>query len=286
MPDLAPILAPLLHLVGMLPFDCLQADFMRRAMLGLLLLCPATAALGIQVTQFRMAFFSDAIGHSAFAGAALGLLISVDPDLTMPVFGVLVGLTVMAVRRGAALSSDTAIGIVFSAVAAFGLAAISRAPGMARAARQFLYGDILTIGTNELCFLILLAVAVLAFQIVGHNRMLIVALSPVAARARGVNVAFWQYLFAALTALTVMFAVRAVGVLLVTALLIVPAAAARGFARTAAGLFWWAQLIAVTSGVAGLLLSAQPWIGTACGATVVLAACAWFGASLLFRRRT
>ena len=283
MPDCTPLLAPLLSLFGAVPLDCLQLRFMQQALLGLLLLCPMTAALGVQVVHFRMAFFSDAIGHSAFAGAALGLMLAVDPMLAMPFFGVLVGLAVMAVQRRSALSSDTAIGIVFSAVVAFGLAVVSRAPGMARTVQPFLYGDSLTISANELVMLALLGLAALIFQIAGYNRLLLIALNPIMARASGIRVALWQYLFAGLTALVVMFAVRAVGVLLVTALLIVPAAAARHFARTAGGLFWWAQLISVTSGVAGLLLSAQPWLATASGATIILVACLWFALGALLR---
>ena len=283
MPDCTPLLAPLLSLFGAVPLDCLQLRFMPQALLGLLLLCPMTAALGVQVVHFRMAFFSDAIGHSAFAGAALGLMLAVDPMLAMPFFGVLVGLAVMAVQRRSALSSDTAIGIVFSAVVAFGLAVVSRAPGMARTVQQFLYGDILTISANELVMLALLGLAALIFQIAGYNRLLLIALNPIMARASGIRVALWQYLFAGLTALVVMFAVRAVGVLLVTALLIVPAAAARHFARTAGGLFWWAQLISVPSGVAGLLLSAQPWLATASGATIIRGACLWFALGALRR---
>ena len=141
---LLPDMLPLARALGQLPLDCLHAGFMQQALLAILLLAPMTAALGVSVITFRMAFFSDAIGHSAFAGVALGLLFSLDPLFTMPAFGVLVGLCIMAVRRGSLLSADTSIGIVFSAVVAFGLAVVSRTPGMARNMTQFLYGDILT----------------------------------------------------------------------------------------------------------------------------------------------
>ncbi len=269
----------------LLPLDCLQVAFMRQALLAVLLLAPMTAALGVSVITFRMAFFSDAIGHSAFAGVAIGLLLSLDPLFTMPAFGVLVGLCIMAVRRGSLLSADTSIGIVFSAVVAFGLAVVSRAPGMSRSMTQFLYGDILTVSPAELGFLALLLPVLLVFAVVGFNRLLLVALNPVMARAHGVRVAIWQYAFAALLSLVVMLAVRAVGVLLVTALLIVPAATARHLARTAGGMFWWAQAVALFSGVSGLLLSAQPWLGTASGATIILVSCACFLLSALWARR-
>lgn len=269
----------------LLPLDCLQVAFMRQALLAVLLLAPMTAALGVSVITFRMAFFSDAIGHSAFAGVAIGLLLSLDPLFTMPAFGVLVGLCIMAVRRGSLLSADTSIGIVFSAVVAFGLAVVSRAPGMSRSMTQFLYGDILTVSPAELGFLALLLPVLLVFAVVGFNRLLLVALNPVMARAHGVRVAIWQYAFAAQLSLVVMLAVRAVGVLLVTALLIVPAATARHLARTAGGMFWWAQAVALFSGVSGLLLSAQPWLGTASGATIILVSCACFLLSALWARR-
>ena len=269
----------------LLPLDCLQVAFMRQALLAVLLLAPMTAALGVSVITFRMAFFSDAIGHSAFAGVAIGLLLSLDPLFTMPAFGVLVGLCIMAVRRGSLLSADTSIGIVFSAVVAFGLAVVSRAPGMSRSMTQFLYGDILTVSPAELGFLALLLPVLLVFAVVGFNRLLLVALNPVMARAHGVRVAIWQYAFAALLSLVVMLAVRAVGVLLVTGLLIVPAATARHLARTAGGMFWWAQAVALFSGVSGLLLSAQPWLGTASGATIILVSCACFLLSALWARR-
>ena len=278
MPDFSPVYT----LIGLLPLDCLQARFMQQALLGLLLLTPMAAVLGVEVINFRMAFFSDAIGHSAFAGVALGLILAVNPRLSMPLFGVLVGLAVMVVRRKSNLSADTGIGIVFSAVVAFGLAVVSRASGVARDMQQFLYGDILTISEGEIAFLGLLFLGMLLFQAVGYNRLLAIALNPVMARVHGIRVALWQYLFAGLLALVVMFSVWAVGVLLVTAMLIVPAATARNLARTAGGMFWWALLAGISSGFAGLTLSAQDWLATSSGATIILVSCCWFAASCVW----
>ena len=278
MPDFSPVYT----LIGLLPLDCLQARFMQQALLGLLLLTPMAAVLGVEVINFRMAFFSDAIGHSAFAGVALGLILAVNPRLSMPLFGVLVGLAVMVVRRKSNLSADTAIGIVFSAVVAFGLAVVSRASGVARDMQQFLYGDILTISEGEIAFLGLLFLGMLLFQAVGYNRLLAIALNPVMARVHGIRVALWQYLFAGLLALVVMFSVWAVGVLLVTAMLIVPAATARNLARTAGGMFWWALLVGISSGFSGLTLSAQDWLATSSGATIILVSCCWCAASCVW----
>ncbi|MBF0245197.1 MAG: metal ABC transporter permease [Planctomycetes bacterium] len=258
--------------------------FMQRALVGLLILAPMCAAMGVQVVNFRMAFFADAISHSTFAGVALGLIFALDPHWTMPVFALVVGLGIMAGRRGSALSSDTLIGVCFSAVVAFGLAVVSRERHVARDLQRYLYGDILTIGEGEILAMLLLAFALAIFQIWGFNRMLFIGLNPVLAGVNRVRVAAYQYAYAALLSLVVIFSVWAVGVLLVTAMLIVPAATARNLARSAGGMMWWALLVSLCSAVIGLVLSAQPWANAATGATVILVSFAFFLLSALVAR--
>jgi len=231
------------------------------------------------VVNFRMAFFADAISHSAFAGVAIGLILSINPQWTMPAFGLLVGLGIMASQRRSLLSSDTVIGVFFSAVIAFGLAVVSRDRNVARNLQQFLYGDILTINEADIWAMLILLVVLILFQAYSYNRMLYLGLNPTLARAHGVRVAAYQYLYAGLLSLVVIFSVWAVGVLLVTAMLIVPAATARNLARSAGSMVWWALLVSITSSIAGLLISAQDWAGTATGATVILVSFAWFLAS-------
>ena len=284
MPDLA-FLYTLMSWI--FPFECMEARFMQQAMLGLLLLAPMTASMGIQVVNFRMAFFSDAISHSAFAGVALGLLFAVDPHLSMPVFGILVGLSIVLVQRTSSLSTDTVIGVFFSAVIAFGLAVVSRDPSSTRNLQLFLYGDILTIGNTDIWFLIALFLLFFLYQSKAYNRLLYIGINPTLARTHRISVGFHQYTFAAFLSLVVMFSVWAVGVLLVTALIIVPAAAARNLARSAGSMFWWALVISLSSAVSGLILSAQDFAQTATGATIVLCSCLWFIVSAvvaLFRR--
>jgi zinc transport system permease protein len=268
-------------ITALLPFECLQAPFMQQALLGLLLLAPMAATMGVQVVNFRMAFFADAISHSAFAGVAMGLILVVDPHWSMLVFSLLVGIGIMAVQRSSALSADTVIGVFFSAVVAFGLAVVSRDRNIARDLQRFLYGDILTIDHDDIVCLQILLVAILLFQAWGYNRMLYIGLNPLLAEAHKVRVAVYQYLFAGLLSMVVIFAVWAVGVLLVTALLVVPAATARNFARSAGSMFWWALLVCLTSAPVGLIISAQDWARTATGATIILVASFWFGVSLV-----
>jgi zinc transport system permease protein len=275
-----PDLSPLYELIGKaVPLECMQARFMQQAMVALLLLAPMCAAMGVQVVNFRMAFFSDAISHSAFAGIALGLILGADARLAMVLFALVVGLAIMAVGRRTTLSVDTVIGVFFAAAVAFGLAVVSRERSVARDLQRFLYGDILTIEDAEILWMAGLFAVLMVFQAAGYNRLLYVGLNPGLAAAHRVRVRAYQYVFAALLSLVVIFSVWAVGVLLVTAMLVVPAAAARNLARSAGGMFWWAMLVAVSSAVAGLLISAQSWAHTATGATVVLCSAAWFAVS-------
>jgi len=259
-----------------LPFECMQMRFMQQALTGLLLLAPMVALMGVHVVNFRMAFFADAISHSAFTGVALGLILAVSPRWTMPVFGLLVGLAIVAAQRRSALSTDTVIGVFFAGVVAFGLAVVSRDINAARDIQRFLYGDILTIASGDIWAMIVLLTGLTVFQVYGYNRMLYIGISPVVGRVHGVRVAAYQYVYAGLLSCVVIFAVQAVGVLLVTAMLIVPAAAARNFARSAGAMMWWALLISTTSTVIGLLVSAQDWARTATGACVILTAFGWF----------
>ncbi|MHC4871747.1 MAG: metal ABC transporter permease [Planctomycetota bacterium] len=273
MPDLS-IIYDLIPKI--LPFECMEMRFMQQALLGLLLLAPMAAAMGVQVVNFRMAFFADAISHSAFAGVALGLIFAINPHWTMPSFGLLVGLGIMVSQRRSNLSNDTIIGVFFSAVIAFGLAVVSRDRSVARDLQQFLYGDILTLDQTDIWSMIILFIALMAFQAYSYNKLLYIGLNPVLAEAHRIKVATYQYIYAALLSLVVIFSVWAVGVLLVTAMLIVPAAAARNFARSSGSMIWWALLVSCTSAVIGLLISAQEWAGTATGATVILVSFGWF----------
>jgi len=258
------------------PLEVMQYRYMQQAFVGLLLLAPMCAAMGVQVVNFRMSFYSEAIGHSAFAGVAIGLLAAWDVRLSMIGLAVVIGLLITGVGKRTSLSIDTVIGVFFATVVAFGLVVISRNRHLAPNMQMFLFGDILTIGPVEILWEAALFAVLMAFQGFGYNRLLYVGVNPVLATAHRVRTRAYQYVFAGLLALVVMFSVWVVGVFLVTAMLIVPAAAARNFARSAGGMFWWALLVSVTSSVGGLLLSAQPWANAATGATIILCAAFWF----------
>lgn len=249
---------------------------MRLALAGLLLLSPMAATMGVQVVNFRFAFFAEAISHSAFAGAALGIVLGLSPRISMPLFALAMGLGIVTVQRRSLLSSDTVIGVVLSAVVAFGLAVVSRRPDVQRTMMRFLFGDILTITSGDIVFLSVLFGAFVVFQALAYNRLLYVGFHPVLAETHGIPTAVFQYLFAGFLSLVVILSVWWIGVLLVTGLLIIPAATARNLARSAGAMFWWSLAVGTSSAVLGLLISAHPAVRTATGATIVLVAFCWF----------
>ncbi len=256
------------------PYQWAQSTFIIRAALGLSLLTLLCGAMGIMVVNFRMAFFSDTISHSAFTGIALGLIFGFNPWLTLVIFGVVIGIGIIRVKRHTELSTDTVIGVFFSTVIAIGIAIISARRGLSRDLQAYLFGDILTITEVELTAMILLFIISAAFIWLTYNRLLFVGLHDNLASSKGINTTVYEYTFAALLAVIVAFSIRAVGLLLVTALLVLPAASARVLARSAGALFWWSVVLALFSGITGLIVSLM--INIATGAAVILVA------SLLF----
>jgi zinc transport system permease protein len=265
----------------LLPFAFLEPGFMKRAFLALVMVAPAAAAVGVPLVQFRMAFFSDAIGHSAFTGVALGVLLGVSPTWTMAAFGALVAVAITLVKGRTDLSTDTVIGVFFSTVIALGIAIISREKGLTRNLQAFLYGDVLAVSGAELAWMAALALLVAAYLFFAYNRLLLLGVHEGFARTKGVPVRAVEISFSLVVALVVTTAIRTVGILLVTALLVVPAATARNVARGAGAAFHLSVLVALLSSVSGLV--ASYYLDTATGATVVLAAAACFALSAAAR---
>ncbi len=266
----------------LLPFAFAEPAFMKRAILAMLFVAPTAAAVGVPLVHFRMAFFSDAIGHSAFTGVALGVLLGIHPLLTMVAFGLFVAWAITHVKGRTKLSPDTVIGVFFSTVIALGIAVISAQKGLTRNLQAYLYGDLLAISEAEVLWMGGLFLGVGAYLYLAYNRLLLLGIHEGFARSRGVPVRALEISFALVVALVVTTAIRAVGILLVTALLVVPAAAARNAARGAAQAFWAAIAIAVVSGLAGIAASYA--LDTATGATVVLVAAAFFALTAISRR--
>ncbi len=257
-----------------LPFEWVAHDFMKRALLASILIAPMAAAMGIHVINFRMSFYSDAISHSAFTGVALGILMGINPVLTMVMFGLLVGGIIVKVRKKSDLSIDTIIGVAFSTSVALGIVIISSKRSLTKNLHSFVYGDVLAVREVELLLIFLLAILVLLFTIFIYNRLVLMAVNEQVAKTSGINTSLCEYAFSVLLTLVICMSIRVVGILLVTALVIVPAAVGRTLSNNVGQLFWFSTITALIASISGLIVSYY-W-DTATGATIVLICAIFF----------
>ncbi len=264
-------------------FSWWQYDFMRYALWAVLLLSPLFAMLGTLVVNNGMSFFSDALGHSALTGVALGVVLGVgDRPWVTVVFAVVFALAMNRIRHSRIASTDTVIG-VFSAVGvALGLALLSRGGNMA-SYQSLLVGDILAVTPQELYILGGVLAVTAAVWAVCFNGLHAVSISPTVARSRGFKVGLLDNLFVVLVAVVVMLAIRWVGLLLINALLILPAAAARNVARGLRSYHLLALLFGVFAGVLGLLLSYFNAVAT--GPMIILVLAVLFFGTFFMREK-
>jgi zinc transport system permease protein len=266
-----------------LPFEWAQYDFMHNALLAVLLVSPLLALLGCLVINNQMAFFSEAMGHSALTGLALGALLGIaDPTATIVGFAVVLAVAMVLMRRTSAVPPDTSIALVMAFVVALGVVLLSRGGGFARYSR-YLIGDILTITPGELGILAVVSGGVAVLWVFLFNAFFFVSLNRSLAASRGFPAGILEAVFSVLVAVVVSVSIPWVGLLVINSMLILPAATARNLARNTRGYVLGAVAVSLLSGVCGLVCSYY-W-NTATGATIVLWACGFFALSLALRRR-
>ncbi len=250
--------------------EALNMDiWMFRASLAVLLVSLVCGMVGALVVGNRMAFFSNAMSHCAFAGVALGLLTAIlfgaaeDQGLidwlvplVMVLFAVLVGAGIAFVRERTNLPADTVIGVFFAGTIGFGALLLR---GLSTTSyfnpEAFLFGNLMTVVDIDLLYLLALLLITLWFLFSRYNQLVFASFQPSLARSRGVPGRLNDYLFIVLLALIVNFSFRSVGILLINGILIVPAATASNLARNMRQLFWWTVLLSVITGAVGLWLS-------------------------------
>ena len=257
-------------------FGWWQYDFMRNAFFAILLIMPLFAMLGTLVVNNGMAFFSDALGHSALTGVGIGVLLGLSEyRLVMVAFAVVFALVMNRIRHSRLSSTDTVIGVFSSCGVALGLVILSRG-GTFSTCQSLLIGDILSISPGELLVLGITLAATAGIWLLCFNQLHAVSISPALARSKGIPVKLLDNLFVVLIAVIVMLAIQWVGLLIINAMLILPAAASRNVARSMRSYHLLALIFGLFSGILGLLVSYHNAV--AAGPMVVLiAAVLYFG---------
>jgi zinc transport system permease protein len=273
----------------LLPYEWAQHEFMKNALLGVLLVTPIFGLLGTMIVNNKMAFFSDSLGHSALTGIAIGVivgkifpLLGVQPIWSMLCFSVLITIAILIVKEANTASTDTIIGVFSSTAMALGIVILSRNGGFTKYS-VYLIGDLLSISSSDLLTLGIVVVVVIVLWAVIFNQLLLASINQSLASSRGVNVRLYEYLFAMIMAVIVTISIQWVGILIISSLLILPAASSRNIAKNMRQYHVYSVLIALISGVSGLILS-YFW-GTATGATIVLISAVFFAATFMMKIR-
>lgn len=240
-----------------------------QGLVAVLLACLICGAVGSIVVGNRMAFFSDALAHCAFAGVSIGLITAlftgsesggtfdqIGIPLIMIVFGVMVGLAIAYVREKTALANDTVIGVFFAGAIGFGAMLFKMLNTRSFISPEnFLFGDPMFVSAGGLLMLILLVLVTGGVLVWIYNRLVFASFNSSLARSRQISLQLCNYVFIALLALIVNLCVTTVGALLINALLVVPAATASNVSRNMRQLFWLSIGLSVIAGFAGSWIS-------------------------------
>ena len=264
------------------PFEWASYSFMINAFLAVLLVTPLFGLVGTTVVNRKMAFFSDALGHSALTGIAIGVLLGVDNYiLSMIGFALVFALAISAVLDSGHSSSDTIIGVFSSVGLALGIVILSAQGGFSKYS-AYLIGDILTVQPVEIAWLAGLFCLVLLLWALFYNKLMLAGLSEDMAAGKKIPVRLLNKGFVLLIALLVTVSIKWIGIMIINSLLVLPAAAARNVARSARSSHFLSMGIALFSGISGLLISY--YTGTAASGTIVLTAAVIFFCTLLLGR--
>ncbi|MGO0693851.1 MULTISPECIES: metal ABC transporter permease [Pseudomonas] len=272
---------------GYLP-EALAYGFVINALLAGLMIGPVLGGLGTLVVVKRFAFFSEAVGHAALTGVAMGILLGepyTGPYGSLFGYCLLFGLLLNFLRNRTGLSPDTLIGVFLSVSLALGASLLLMLAGKINVhiLENVLFGSVLTVSAQDLVVLGIVALLVLALALPLHNRIMLASFNPQLAAVRGVAVKTLDYLFVVLVTLVTVASVKVIGAILVGALLVIPAAAARLVSQSLKGFFFLSVFIATLSTLLGILLPIVFDLPVPSGAAIILVAGGCFALAALAR---
>jgi manganese/iron transport system permease protein len=264
-------------------FGPLAFPFFVRALIASAIVGLVCAVVGSYMVLRGLAFMGDALSHSAFPGVVAAYLLKGPFYLGAAIAAVGTALAIGWVTRRGQLRGDTAIGVLFAGMFALGIFLFSLIPNYVGDLFGFLFGEILGIGVGDLIALTVLAIVVLAIVALLWKELLYATFDPLGAAASGLPVVRLDYLFLALIALTIVISLQAVGIILVVAMLVTPAATGQILSQSFGRLVAVAVVIGIVSPIVGLYLSY--WLNAASGATIVLVETGVFVVALLWKGR-
>ena len=272
---------------GTLPLS-FQYGFVINALMCALLIGPVLGAVGTMVVTKRMAFFSQAIGNAAMTGVAIGVLLGesyTEPYISMFAFCILFGLVLNYTKGRTNISADTLIGVFLAISLAIGssLLVFVSARVNTHILEAVLFGSVLTVSDTDMNVLIVVTILVLAVGLPLFNHMLLSSLNPSLASVRGVRVQLMEYVFVLMITLLTVACLKIVGAVLVEALLLIPAAAARNIISSMRGFIFWSMGISTVSCLVGVLIPMQFDLPLPSGSAIIMVAASIFFLTTLIR---
>lgn len=267
----------------LLPVGMLRWDFMKNALLALLIMAPLYGLCSTMIVTGKMSFFSDALGHSAFTGIAIGSIFGIAaPTGVAVLFAVIFSLLFSYVKSKSYQTADTIIGVFSSGAVALGIFVATFGGGSFTKYNKYLIGDILSVTPFEIGMLSLVLLGIVLFWILFNNRLTLAAVYPNLASSRGIPVEWTQAIFTTIIAIVVTLSISWVGLLILNSLLVLPGAAARNIARNIKEYHTFSVLNALFAGIAGLVLS-YIW-GVSAGASIALVLVVIYGFCFALRK--
>jgi len=271
-------------IIDMLPFEWTGHTFMKNALLAIILISPVFGILGTMVVNNRMAFFSDALGHGAFTGVAIGSIMGlVQPLWSAVIFSIVFSIGIAIIKHRSRMASDTVIGVFSSTAVALGIFIQTSGGKSFGKAMTYLIGDILSILPSEILLAFLLLISITVLWVVIFNKLMVVSVNPSLAGSRGIHTFWNELIFSMVIAVVVTVSMSWIGLMVINSFLVLPAAAARNIAKNQRQYHLLTVIISVVSGISGLI--ASYYIETASGATIVLIAAVIFFATFVYRKR-
>ena len=266
-----------------LPFEMLHWDFMKNALLAVILMAPLFGLCSTMIVTGKMSFFSDALGHSAFTGIAIGCICgAAAPTWVAVLFAIAFAIAFSFVRSRSNQAADTIIGVFSSTAVALGIFIATLGGGSFTKYNRYLIGDVLSITPNQIGLLALVLLGVVCFWVFFSNKLTLSSIHPQLASSRGIPVALMQGIFTTVIAVVVTLAINWVGLLILNSLLVLPAAAARNVSKNLKQYHLLSVLFALVAGIAGLILSY--YLGASSGAAICLVLAVVFGISFAMRK--
>ena len=257
--------------------------YMKNAFIAIIIITPLFGLLSTMVVSNKMSFFADSLGHGAFTGIAVGILLGgIDPMWGATLFSICFAIAITIIKNKGTSSTDTIIGVFSSTSIALGLVLMSFSSSLSKFS-SYLVGDLLSISQNQIILLIFVFIAIIVLWSLIFNKLLVTSLNTSLANSRGMNTLLIEIIFTCTIAVIVTITIRWVGLLIINSLLVLPAAAARNISRNIRQYHLFSILISIFSGIVGLIISY--YLNTVTGATIVLVASVIFFITLFIRRK-